>query len=154
MEPDYRIDKLDREIVAMLMEDARIPFTEIAKKLIVSPGTIHVRMRKLEEIGLVTGSTLTIDPAKAGFDLVAFIGVNLEKGGVYNKVLKNLKLIPEVVEAYYTTGQYGMFLKVVCQNTQHMREVLNEKIQMIDGIHTTETFLSLEESLKRQVQLI
>lgn len=153
MDSHYKIDKLDKQIVAMLMEDARIPYTEIAKKLIISPGTVHVRMRKLEEMGLVKGSSLIIDPSKAGFDMVAFIGVNLEKGGVYRQVLEQLKDITEVVEAYYTTGQYGMFLKVVCKNTQHMREVLNEKIQVIDGIHGTETFLSLEESLKRQVQL-
>lgn len=154
MSANYKIDRLDRQIVSILMQDARTPFTDIAKKLIVSPGTIHVRMKKLEEMGLVTGSTLLIDPTIAGFDLVAFIGVNLEKGGMYNKVLEKLKGIPEVVEAYYTTGQYGMFLKVVCANTQHMREVLNDKIQLIEGIHGTETFLSLEESLKRQVQLL
>ena len=145
------IDDLDREIIAILIKDAKTAFTDIAKRLIISPGTVHVRMKKLEQLGVVQGSYLKIDPAKLGYDLVAFLGVFLKKGSQYDNVITELKKIPQVVEAYYTTGQYAIFVKIVCKNTQHMREVLNDGIQPIDGIVRTETFISLEESIHRQV---
>jgi Lrp/AsnC family transcriptional regulator for asnA, asnC and gidA len=145
------IDNLDREIIAILMLDAKTPYTDIAKKLIVSAGTIHVRMKKLEQAGVVQGSYLKIDAAKLGYDLSAFLGVYLQKGSQYNEVIEELNRIPEVVEAYYTTGQYSIFVKIVCKNTQHMRTVLNDDIQPIKGIQRTETFIALEESIHRQV---
>ncbi len=150
---NYQIDKVDREILSILMENAMIPYTEVAKKVVVSPGTIHVRMNKLKESGIVEGSTLTVNAHKLGMDVSAFIGVFLEKGSVYNDVIKKLEYIPEVVEAYYTTGKYSIFLKIVCRNTQHLRDVLNEDIQDIDGVHSTETIISLEESIKRPITL-
>lgn len=150
---NYQIDKVDIEILSILMEDASIPYTEVAKKVVVSPGTIHVRMNKLKENEVVEGSTLLINTNKLGLDVTVFIGVFLEKGSVYNDVIKKLEYIPEVIEAHYTTGQYSMFLKVVCKNTQHLRDVLNEKIQSIDGVDGTETIISLEESIKRPIQL-
>ncbi|MFN3343561.1 MAG: Lrp/AsnC ligand binding domain-containing protein [Flavobacteriales bacterium] len=150
--PDnYEIDKLDRDIISILMKDATESYTEIARKLTVSPGTIHVRMRKLTAIGAVVGSSLVVNPALFGFDLNAYLGIFLEKGSQYNKVIRELKKIPEVLEASYTTGQYSIFARIVCRNTRHMREVLNEKIQPIQGIQSTETFLILEESIRRQV---
>lgn len=145
------IDDLDKDIISILIKDAKTAYTDIAKRLIVSPGTVHVRMKKLEQLGVVQGSFLKIDPAKLGYDLVAFLGVHLRDGSQYNDVIEDLKKIPQVVEAYYTTGQYGIFVKIICKNTQHMREVLNEGIQSIDGIVRTETFISLEESIHRQV---
>lgn len=147
---NYEIDKLDRDIISLLMKDAMTPYTEIAQKLTVSPGTIHVRMRKLTAIGAVTGSTLLVNPAFFGLDMTAFLGIFLEKGSQYKTVIKELKKIPEVLEAYYTTGQYSIFAKISCRNTRHMREVLNDKIQVITGIQSTETLISLEESFKRQ----
>lgn len=150
---NYQIDKVDIEILSILMEDSTIPYTEVAKKVLVSPGTIHVRMNKLKEHGLVEGSTLLVNTSKLGLDVTVFIGVFLEKGSVYKDVVKKLAYIPEVVEAHYTTGQYSIFLKVVCRNTQHLRDVLNEKIQGINGINGTETIISLEESIKRPLQL-
>jgi len=150
----YEIDNLDRKILGALLLDARTPFTEIAKNLIVSAGTIHVRMRKLEEQGIVQGSTLLVDPEKLGFDLMAFIGINLDKGTSYPDVIASLSKVPEVIEAHYTTGHFGIFAKVVCKNTRHMREVLNENIQAISGINSTETFISLEQSIRRSVQLV
>jgi Lrp/AsnC family transcriptional regulator for asnA, asnC and gidA len=151
---NYEIDKLDKEIISILMKDATVPFTEIAKKLIVSGGTIHVRMNKLKKAGIVKGSQLIIDPSKIGYDITAFIGVYLEKGSLYHNVAKDMKKLPEVVEIYYTTGSYSMFAKIICMNTQNLREVLNEKIQSIKGIQRTETFISLEESIKRQVKIL
>ena len=149
----YEIDNLDREILSMLMEDAKIPYTEIAKKLIVSPGTIHVRMRKLEEAGVVLGSKLVVDPHSLGFDMTAYLGVHLEKGSVYEEVIYRLERIPEVVEAYYTTGAYGIFMKIYCRNTKHLYDVLNHKIQPINGIQRTETLICLEEGIRRQISV-
>lgn len=150
---NYQIDKVDVEILSILMEDSSIPYTEVAKKVVVSPGTIHVRMNKLKENGLVEGSTLLVNSNKLGLDVTVFIGVFLDKGSVYNDVIKKLEYIPEVTEAHYTTGQYSIFLKVVCRNTQHLRDILNDKIQSIDGVNGTETIISLEESIRRPIQL-
>ena len=150
---NYEIDNLDRDILSILMEDVTIPYTEIAKKLLVSGGTIHVRMKKLKEMGVVKGAQLIVDPAKLHYDITAFIGVYLEKGSMYNEVAAELKKLTEVVEVHYTTGAYGLFAKLVCTNTQNLREVLNDKIQRIKGIQRTETFISLEESVKRQIKL-
>ena len=150
---NYEIDNLDRDILSILMEDVTIPYTEIAKKLLVSGGTIHVRMKKLKEMGVVKGAQLIVDPAKLHYDITAFIGVYLEKGSMYNEVAAELRKLTEVVEVHYTTGAYGLFAKLVCTNTQNLREVLNDKIQRIKGIQRTETFISLEESVKRQIKL-
>ena len=150
---NLKIDKTDKQIISLLMQDAMMPYTEIAKKLIVSAGTIHVRMKKLTESGVVKGTTANVDISKFGFDLTAYLGVFLEKGSVYEKVIKQLKEIHEVVEAHYTTGSYSIFLKVICRNTEHLREVLGEKIQSVQGVQRTETFISLEESIKRPVKI-
>lgn len=153
MDQNYGLDNLDFQILNQLMQDGRKSYTDIAKELFVSPGTIHVRMRKMESLHIVKGTSIIIDPAKLGFDFTAFIGIYLEKGSIYHDVIKELEKIPEITEAYYTTGQYSIFAKVVCKNTQHMLHVLNEFIQPINGIQRTETIISLEESIKRQVQL-
>lgn len=150
---NFDIDKTDLSILSVLVKDAFTPYTEIAKKILVSGGTIHVRMRKLEKAGIVKGTTIVVDHALLGFDLTAFIGVYLQKGSIYNKVIARLKTIPEVVEAHYTTGNYSIFLKVVCRNTRHLREVLNDQIQTIEGVERTDSILSLEESISRPVNL-
>lgn len=153
MDNEIDIDDLDKQIMQILMDDAKTPYTEIAKKLIVSPGTIHVRMRKLEEMGVVKGSTLLIDQTKLGYDLTAFLGVDLENGSTYEKVVRDLEKIPEVVEAFYTTGTYSIFVKIMCKNTQHLYDVLNHKIQAINGVQRTETLICLEESIMRQIRI-
>lgn len=153
MSSNLQIDKLDLQILSILMKDAFTPYTEIAKKLLVSGGTIHVRMNKLKELKVVKGFELVVDPLEMGFDVSGFIGIYLEKGSLYNNVSKELKKIPEVVELHYTTGTYSMFAKITCKDTKNLRDVLNEKIQSIKGIQRTETFISLEESFKRQVDL-
>lgn len=153
MPKNYQLDKLDKQILSMLMKDATIPYTEIAKELVISAGTIHVRMKKLIELGVVLGSHLEINPTKVGFDVCAFLGIFLEKGSEYNDAVTRLRKVPEVVELHYTTGVYSMFAKIVCRDTQHLREVLNEHIQTIKGVQRTETFISLEESIKRQVEI-
>lgn len=153
MEENYRIDKIDKQILSILMENAKTPYTEIAKKILVSPGTIHVRMKKMEDIGLVKKSQLTINHELLGYDLSAFLGIYLEKGSNYKDVIEQMEKIPEIVEAHYTTGIYSIFAKITCKNTKHMRHVLNEEIQSISGIQRTETIISLEQSIEKQLQL-
>lgn len=149
----YEIDDLDRDILNLLIEDAKTPYTEIAAKLIVSPGTIHVRMKKLEDLGIVVKSTLIVDPIKLGYDMTAFLGVYLEHGSDYELVIEQLEKIPEVVEAYFTTGDYSIFLKIHCRNTQHLYDLLNHKIQSIKSVIRTDTLISLAESIKRQIRV-
>lgn len=150
---DYQLDKVDRQILRMLAEDATTPYTDIAKALIVSPGTIHVRMKKLQELGVVTGSHLSVNAAKLGYDITAFIGIYLGKGSEYHEAVARMKKIPEIVELHYTTGAYSMFAKIICKSTEHLRLVLNEKIQAIKSVERTETFISLEQSIRRQPPL-
>ena len=153
MEANYQIDNIDRGILSELMINAKVPYTEIAKKLIVSAGTIHVRMKKMEEAGIVKNSRLHINYELLGFDMTAFLGIYLEKGSTYTDVIKQLNLIPEIVEAHYTTGVYSIFAKIRCKNTKHMRQILNEEIQSIKGIQRTETIISLEQSIDKHIIL-
>ena len=153
MESNYQIDNIDRGILSELMINAKVPYTEIAKKLIVSAGTIHVRMKKMEEAGIVKNSRLHINYELLGFDMTAFLGIYLEKGSTYTDVIKQLNLIPEIVEAHYTTGVYSIFAKIRCKNTKHMRQILNEEIQSIKGIQRTETIISLEQSIDKNINL-
>lgn len=150
---NFEPDNLDLQILGILMEDATIPYTEIAKKLIVSGGTIHVRMKKMQDLGVLKGSHLIIDPQKIGYDICAFLGIFLEKGSQYKDAVENLRGIKEIVELHYCTGLYSMFAKIICRDTTHLRHVLNEDIQGVKGIQRTETFISLEESIKRQITL-
>lgn len=150
---NYQIDDLDKRILNFLMEDSRMAYTEIAKNLLISPGTIHVRMGKMEDAGIVECATLRLNSRLLGFDIVAFMGLHLSKGGTFDSVIPKLKKIDEVVEAHYTTGVYGIFLKLVCKNTDHMRDVIREKIQQIEGIDKSETFISLDASIDRGLTL-
>ncbi|HMQ49298.1 MAG TPA: Lrp/AsnC ligand binding domain-containing protein [Saprospiraceae bacterium] len=143
------IDKLDREILSVLMDNAKKPYTDIAKQLYVSGGTIHVRMKKMEDAGIVKGYSLSVDHGKLGYDICAFLGIYLDKSSLYDDVATELEEIPEIVSAHYTTGLYNIFAKVICRDTEHLREVLHDKIQKITGIQRTETFISLQESIDR-----
>jgi Lrp/AsnC family transcriptional regulator for asnA, asnC and gidA len=150
---DSQIDSIDKKILALLMEDANMAYTDVASKINVSGGTVHVRMKKLADMGIVKGSQLKIDYASLGYDITAFLGVYLEKSSYYDEALNGLKKISEVVDVHYTTGNYSMFVKLVCRDTQHLREVLHDKIQKVVGIQRTETFISLEESISRNIKL-
>ncbi len=154
MEKEIEIDALDRQILSALMHNAKMPYTEIAKRLYVSGGTIHVRMKKLEDAGVVKGYNLDIDYGKIGFDITAFLGIYLDKSSLYDEVASELSKIPEVVEAFYTTGLYSIFIRIVCRDTKHLRDVLHDKIQKIQGIQRTETFISLQESLNRPLEIL
>ncbi len=147
------IDEVDRQILSILMNDAKTPFTDIAKNIHVSGGTVHVRMRKMEQLGIVTGASLTIDYTKLGYDISAFLGIYLDKSSLYDEVAHELKKIPEIVEAHYTTGLYSIFAKIICRDTSHLKEVLHDKIQKIGGIQRTETFITLQESINRPIKI-
>jgi Lrp/AsnC family transcriptional regulator for asnA, asnC and gidA len=123
----------------------------LGKKLFVSGGTIHVRIKKLEESGIVKGKKLSIDLKALGYDVIAFIGIYLEKSSLYDSVAKELKKIPQIVRLNYTTGNYSMFAEIVCKDIQQLRFVLHDELQKIKGIERTETFISLDESLTRNV---
>ena len=150
---NYGIDKTDLKILEILIQDAKKPFTEVAKKVFVSQGTIHVRMNKMQLAGIVEKTTLKINYGKLGFDITAFIGIYLEKSALYEQVLAKLKQIPEITNIHYTTGNYSMFVKIHCRDTNHLKEVLHDKMQQVEGIERTETMISLEESLDRNVIL-
>lgn len=152
MNKNYDIDNVDLKILSLLAEDAKMPYTEVAKKVFVSGGTVHVRMRKMEEMGIVRGTTLNMDYSKMGYDITAFLGIYLEKSSLYDGVIKHLIKIPEIVKIHYTTGNYNIFVKMHCKDTKHLKDVLHDKIQTIEGIERTETSISLEESLNRHIQ--
>ncbi len=148
------LDKLDRQILAALMKNAKQPYTELAEQLFVSGGTIHVRMKKMEEGGVVKGYGLEVDPERIGLDICAFLGIYLDKSSLFDNVARELENIPEIIEAHYTTGLYNIFIKILCRDTTHLREVLHDKIQNIAGIQRTETFISLQESIHRPIDIL
>lgn len=154
MSRNYELDDTDRKILALLLDDAKMPYTEIARRVHVSGGTVHVRMARLEELGIVKGATLKIDYAKLGYGVNAFLGIYLLKSSVYGSVAEQLRDIPEVVSIHFTTGAYGVFARLVCRDTQHLRDVLHDRIQLIEGIERTETLISLEETLNRPIHLL
>lgn len=151
MSVKLNLDKLDFQIIQEMMEDAEISYADLGKKLFVSGGTIHVRIKKLEELKVVKGKRLSVDLKSLGYDVIAFIGVYLEKSSLYDSVAKELKKIPQIVRLNYTTGNYSMFAEIVCKDIQELRFVLHDELQKIKGIERTETFISLEESLDRNV---
>lgn len=153
MKNELILDEVDKKILEVLMKDAKKPYTEVAKKAFVSGGTVHVRMRKLEEAGIVEGTTLKVDYAKLGFDITAFIGIFLEKSALYSQVIQELKKINEIVSIHYTTGNYSIFCRLHCRDTRHLKDVLHDKVQKVDGIERTDTIISLEESLTRNISL-
>ena len=154
MKKEIEIDELDKQIIAILIRNAKRPYTDIAQELDVSGGTIHVRMKKLEDAGIVKGYNLNIDPTKLGYDICAFLGIYLDKSSLYHEVALELKKIPEMVSIHYTTGIYSIFAKILCRDTAHLREVLHDKIQRISGIQRTETFISLEETIDRPLNIL
>ncbi len=153
MSSKLNLDKLDLQIMQEMMGNAGVSYADLGKKLFVSGGTIHVRIKKLEEAGIVKGTKLNVDLKQLGYDVIAFIGIYLEKSSLYDTVAKELKKIPEIVRLNYTTGNYSMFAEIVCRNIQQLRFVLHDELQKIKGIERTETFISLEESFTRDVKI-
>lgn len=153
MATKLNLDKLDLQIIQHMIENAEISYADLGKKLYVSGGTIHVRIKKLQEAGIVKGTRLNVDIKQLGYDVIAFIGIYLEKSSLYDAVAKELQKIPEIVRLNYTTGNYSMFAEIICKDILGLRAVLHGNLQKIKGIERTETFISLDESFIRNVKI-
>lgn len=147
------IDGIDKEILRDLMQDARKPILEIARKIGISGAAIHQRLRKLESSGLIAGSKFVINPKKLGDATMAFIGIYLDKAMRNPEAVKQLREIPEVLECHYTTGNWSILIKILCKDNEHLMNVLNHKVQSIEGVSRTETFISLNQQIDRQISL-
>ncbi|HRN47808.1 MAG TPA: Lrp/AsnC ligand binding domain-containing protein [Niabella sp.] len=154
MNSKINLDKLDLQIIQHMMENAEISYADLGKKLFVSGGTIHVRIKKLQKDGIVKGTKLNTNLKLLGYDVIAFIGIYLRESSLYDSVAKELQKIKEIVRLNYTTGNYNMFAEVVCKDITELRNVLHEKLQRIKGIERTETLISLEESFSRNVKVM
>ncbi|WP_248724883.1 Lrp/AsnC family transcriptional regulator [Seonamhaeicola sp. ML3] len=147
------IDGIDKKILRALMVDARTPILEIARNVGISGAAIHQRLRKLEKSGLITGSKFVINPRVLGYTTVAFIGVYLDKAIHNPEAIKQLKKVPEVLECHYTTGNWNVLIKIICKNNAHLMHLLNDEIQTISGVSRTETFISLDQQIDRQMKI-
>ena len=147
------IDGIDKVILKTLMQDARSPILTIAKITGISGAAVHQRLKKLEKGEVISGSQIIINPKILGFKTVAFIGVFLDKAMRNPEAVNQLKNIPEVIECHYTTGNWSIFVKLLCKDNEHLMELLNKKIQSVEGVSRTETFISLQQQLNRQITL-
>lgn len=149
----FKLDEIDHQILDILIENTRTPFTDIAKKLSVSAGTIHVRVKKMEDAGIIRGSSLTLDYEKLGYSFIAYIGIFLEKTHQTQFVLQRLNEIPNITVAHITTGKYNIFCKIRAQDTKHAKDIIY-RIDDIDGVYRTETMISLEEIINDKKRLM
>jgi len=149
----FKLDNVDHQILDMLIDNSRVPFTDIAKKHNVSAGTIHVRVKKMEEAGIITGSTLMVDYKKLGYSFIAYVGIYLNKTSQTKFVLERLKTIPNVTVAHITTGKFNIYCKIRAKNTTHAKDIIYQ-IDDIDGVLRTETMISLEESINDKKRLM
>ena len=149
----FKLDDIDHQILDILIENTRTPFTDIAKKLNVSAGTIHVRVKKMEDAGIIQGSSLTVDYEKLGYAFIAYVGVFLEKTHQTKFVLQRLKEIPNITVAHITTGKYNIFCKIRAKDTKHAKDIIF-RIDDIDGVYRTETMISLEEIINDKKRLM
>lgn len=146
-----KIDNLDRKILKIIMQNARIASKDVAKDCGVSRAAIHQRIQRMIDLDVITGSGYTVDPKVLGFRTCTYIGVNLERGAMYRDVVPELEKIPEVVECHFTTGPYTMLIKLFARDNEHLMELLNDKIQKIPGVTGTETLISLDHSIHREM---
>ncbi|MET1254408.1 transcriptional regulator AsnC [Aliikangiella maris] len=150
---NFQIDNLDKMILNALLDDARIPYAELGKRFKVSPATIHVRIEKMRSAGIIVGTRLAIEPKRLGYDVSCYVGITLNNAGDYPEVVKRLEAFDEVVEAYYTTGKFSIFIKVICHSIDELQWVLIGKIQSIEKIRDTETFMSLQNPIQRTIKI-
>ncbi|WP_295276767.1 Lrp/AsnC ligand binding domain-containing protein [Prevotella sp.] len=146
-----KIDNLDKKILSILSKNARIPFKDVAAECGVSRAAIHQRVQHLINGGVITGSGFDVNPKSIGYSTCTYVGLNLERGSMYKDVVKQLKDIPEIVECHYTTGSYTMLLKLYARDNEQLMDLLNNKMQMIPGVVSTETLISLDQSIKREI---
>lgn len=149
----YTIDAIDRRILSYLINNARMPFLEIARECGISGAAIHQRVKKLEDAGIIIGSRLEVDPKALGFDVCAFVGVQITQPDVTTSVIESLSAIPEVVECHFITGRNTLLVKIFCTNNEHLMHVLVNTVQHIPGVNQTETFISLDQPFSREVSV-
>ncbi len=149
-----QIDSLDKKILSIITKDARTPFLEVARECNVSGAAIHQRVQRLLRLGVISGSQFILEPKKLGYHTCAYIGIFLENASLFNDVSEKLLKIPEITQCHYTTGQYSMFIKVYTRDNEHLKHVLADKIQAINGVSRTETFISLDVLVNRQLPVI
>jgi len=148
-----KIDGIDKIIIKTLVKDARTPVLSIAREVGISGAAIHQRLRKLEKSKLIDGYRMVINPKSLGYTTTAFVGIFLDSASLYSSAIKRLKEIPEVVESHYTTGNYAIFIKIMCKNNEDLMHLLNNNIQGIKGVSRTETFISLDQQVDRQISI-
>tara|TARA_Y100000287_G_scaffold55946_1_gene43945 strand:- start:5711 stop:6190 length:480 start_codon:yes stop_codon:yes gene_type:complete len=148
-----KLDEVDHQILDILIDNARIPFTDISKKLLVSAGTVHVRVKKMEDAGILKGSSLNLDYEKLGYSFIAYIGIYLERNDLTEKVLSELEKIPNVTVAHITTGKFNIYCKLRAKDTKHAKDLIFQ-IDDISGISRSETMISLEESINDKKRLM
>ena len=146
-----KIDNLDKKILSILSCNARIPFKDVAAECGVSRAAIHQRVQRLMESGVITGSGFDVDPKSLGYSTCTYVGLNLERGSMYKEVVKRMDSIPEIVECHFTTGPYTMLLKAYARDNEQLMDLLNNKLQTIPGVVSTETLISFEQSIKREI---
>jgi len=148
-----QLDEIDHKILDILIDNTRIPFTDISKRLLISAGTVHVRVKKMEEAGIIKGSSLNLDYVKLGYSFIAYVGIFLEKTSATENVLHELKNIPFITVAHITTGKFNIFCKVRARDTHHAKDIIF-MIDDVEGISRTETMISLEESINDKKRLM
>jgi Lrp/AsnC family transcriptional regulator for asnA, asnC and gidA len=153
MKGKLKLDETDHQILNMLIDNTRTPFTDIAKKLDISAGTVHVRVKKMEESGIIVGSSLTLNYKKLGYTFIAYVGIFLEKTSQTQFVLNRIEEIPNITVAHVTTGKFNLFCKIRAKNTEHAKNIIF-LIHDIDGVSRTETMISMEESLNDKTRLM
>lgn len=150
---NIEIDGIDKAILRALMRDARTAILAISKEVGISGAAIHQRLRKLEASGIISGSKFVINPKVLGYSTMAFVGIYLDKAMSNPKAVKQLEKIPEVLECHYTTGNWSIFIKILCKDNEHLMQLLNKDIQSIPGVSRTETFISLAQQIDRQISI-
>ena len=150
---EVQLDGIDKLILKRLMTDARSPVNSIAKEVGISGTAVHQRLKKLEKSKLIAGSQVLIDPKVLGYKTLAFIGIYLDQALRNQEAVRQLKKVPEVIECHYTTGNWSVLVKILCRDNEHLMQVLNTKVQTIEGISRTETYISLDQQIQRQIQL-
>lgn len=146
-----KIDNLDRQILEIISQNARIPFKDVAAECGVSRAAIHQRVQRLIDLGVIIGSGYHVNPKSLGYRTCTYVGIKLERGSMYKSVVSQLEKIPEIVECHFTTGPYTMLIKLYSRDNEHLMDLLNNRIQEIKGVISTETLISLEQSISRTV---
>ena len=149
----HSLDSLDKKILRMIADDARVPFLEVARTCNVSGAAIHQRIQKLTNLGVIKGSQFIIDPEKIGYETCAYIGLNLRTPETFDEVVNELRKIPEIVECHYTTGDYDMFIKIYALNNHHLLTIIHDKLQPL-GLARSETIISFNSAFDRQLPVV